>query len=132
FEPLGELNTALSDSVPRLSDDELTIYFHREDRVNDNFGNAELYVATRTNTTIDGKRAPFGPPHRIFPTIAGGRSAMVTRDGRRLYFTYGAGTTNRRQIWLSERQVLTEDFSTGRVIMEAVNDSLMAPFVTSE
>lgn len=104
--PVTPLNsTTLGDLYLRLSADELTAYFSRQDP------DEILYVATRPSTT-----APFSTPIKL-PITGNGTeettSATVTADGLTLYFTSNrTGTLGARDIYRATRTVTTVNFGT--------------------
>ncbi len=104
--PVSTLNsTTLGDLYLRMSADELTAYFSRQDP------DEILYVATRPSTT-----APFSTPIKL-PITGNGTeettSATVTADGLTLYFTSNRpGTLGGRDIYRATRLVTTANFGT--------------------
>jgi hypothetical protein len=101
--PVSAFNTAATETFLRLSNDELTAYFSRQEP------DEILYVATRASTT-----GPFSMPTTL--TINGNgtletTSATVTADGLALYFTSNRpGTLGSRDIYRATRAVTTANF----------------------
>lgn len=111
---ITELNTSLNEGSPRLSDDELTLYFDAE-RPADGPG-FDVYAATRTS--LD---APFGAPVKIpgvRPTAAGFNvyAPNVSSDGKSIVYSLhdtGAGNVN---IMKATRASVSVPFGVGAAI----------------
>jgi hypothetical protein len=125
FRPIAELNTLADEGVPRLSPDELSIYFQRDDFD----GGAAIFLATRPD-----KEASFAvPPTQLFPEIPGARMAMASSNGLRLYFSSGVGFDDGYTLRLAERTTPTSPFGNVRVLFQnPANESFAMPFVVEE
>jgi hypothetical protein len=103
--PVSALNTTANETYMRLSADELTAYFARQET------EYILYVTTRPSTT-----APFSVPTKVTITGNGANettSPTVTSDGLTMYFTSNrTGTMGGRDIYRATRAVTTVDFGS--------------------
>jgi hypothetical protein len=102
---VSPLNSAGNETFLRLSNDELTAYFARQNP------DEVVQVATRPSTT-----APFSAPAPL-PITGNGTlettSPTVTADGLTMYFTSSrTGTLGARDIWRATRTVTTTNFGT--------------------
>ncbi len=101
---ITELDTPVVETVPRLTHDELTIYFTR----NNGSGTVDaLYVATRSSRT-----GAFGPamPLALNTTNGDNDDATVTGDGLTLYFGSTRGGLLGPNIFMATRPSTSADF----------------------
>jgi Tol biopolymer transport system component len=123
--PVTGLNSAANETYLRMSPDELTAYFARQEP------DEILYVATRPSTT-----APFSTPVKLVITGNGTletTSASVTADGLTMYFTSNrTGTLGGRDIYRATRAATTTNFGsitqlTALSSASAENDAYVLP-----
>lgn len=107
--PLEELNTAGFEVAPRLTADELFIFF--------SIGH-EVRQARRTNRTLR-----FGPPVTIFDLADGDGDPMVNGDGLRLYFTSRRAGSAGLDIWFATRQTVDMPFGSPTNLGLTVNST---------
>jgi hypothetical protein len=115
FEPLSELNTDADEALPRLSRDELSIYFYRED----DDGSTHILEAARPTTT-----APFGKPSTLFSGIEGARQASPSANLLRVYFGSGEEPLSLR---LAERASVDAPFATSKIVVDAGANGYSTP-----
>jgi hypothetical protein len=100
---IAELNTSASESDPRLTHDELTMYFTR---ISGSTAD-DIWVATRSSKT-----APFGAPTKLaIDTTGSENTATVTGDDLTLYFTTSRSTPG-PAIFMATRPSTSVDFGT--------------------
>jgi hypothetical protein len=102
---LGAVNTSAAEQHPRLSPDELTVYFQRA------VANAgwDLFVAKRASVT-----AAFDPPTPIaeLDTASNEADLSVTPDGLRAFFASDrAGGLGGYDIWQASRDAASSTFA---------------------
>ncbi len=122
--PLDELNTSLDDHLPRLSPDELTIYFS-SDRGQFWTGqeqDGDIWMATR-----DATAEPFGTPQFLGGINSGeyeGASA-ITDDGLTLYFTSSrTGGVGNDDLWVATRTTATSQFRNVQNMGTPINSNV--------
>jgi hypothetical protein len=106
FTPLSELNTTSDEELPRLSPDELSIYFFA-----DLDTDTQIFRAGRPNLT-----SPFAAPTRVLAAVSDVGEAFPSADGLRLYYAMGSDNLS---ITLAERTATTDPFAGTRVIVAA-------------
>lgn len=101
---IAELNTSNFEAMPRLSPDELAIYFHSQ-RAGGS-GDRDLWTATRTSTT-----APFGTPVNLtqLNTTAADRDPAPAGDG--LAIVFSSARTGSLDLYGATRASLAQPFS---------------------
>ncbi len=123
--PGADLNTAATESGPRLTADQLGLYFNRNPG---SVGQWDIYLATRAQVGDD-----FGVPRPVAginASTTNETSPTVTADGLTMYLDSSAGNGN---LVVSTRANLSVDFSAP-VPVSAVNtsDTDRAPYVLPE
>lgn len=110
-ENLGSpINTEYCESIPTISDDNLSLYFTSISSPN-GFGPADICVSTRE--TMD---APWNPPRKLGPTINSGRwqhMGSLSADGLELYLASNRpslGWNSDYDIWVSRRDARQDDW----------------------
>jgi hypothetical protein len=111
FNPINELNTPDDEELPRLTRDELSIYYYAQ--YDD--GGATMHRADRTNAT-----SAFGAASVFLQDVSGGRQAFPTADPLRLYFAVQNGNDfSSFDIHIAERGAATDSFKPGRSVLAA-------------
>ena len=108
---IAELSTAADDLFPRLTPDELTVYFERyngPDAGSGGKGGSDLLVATRASATTPFGAATFltsvnGPSNDFDPSVTGDDLTLFFSSTR----TGGAGNTD---LWVATRSDTSSDF----------------------
>lgn len=108
-QPIAELNAGPLDSRPRLSPDELTVYFYSTR--SGGAGDRDLYVAKRTSTS-----QPFGTPANLgeLNTGSSDRDPAASADGRIIVFS--STRAGEHDVWIAERASTSVAFGSVQAI----------------
>ncbi len=120
--PIRELNTDDDEALPRLTPDELSIYFYRADFD----GGSQMLVADRATLGV-----PFGAPRPVLTQPEGPRMPAPSSDGRRLYFAVGVGD-NLLVLWTAERAKLADPFGNARPLVGGTTEAVSSPVLADE
>ena len=103
-----------------ISADELSIYFE-SDR-SGGYGNADLWVATRTTTDEEwGQSVNLGS---VVNSSSQDNSPSISADGLSLYFSSNrSGTVGNMDLWVSSRETTADDWGTPSNLGPVVNSS---------
>ncbi len=111
---IAELNTAANDLFPRMTHDELSLYFERyasaDAGVPGQQGGSDLLVATRASVG-----APFGAPTLLksINTAANDFDPTVTGDALTIFFASNRGNgVGNADLWMATRADTTSAFGT--------------------
>ncbi len=126
---IGGLAPSTWTACPRLSPDELTIYFEGMGGALTDAGHTDLYTATRSTTSVT-----FGIPQLIgVNTNNGEYNASVTSDGLTLFFTTWTPSAH---VWFATRMSTLAGFTGGSelagVASSNTSDNDAFPFVTAD
>ena len=128
--PLTGFATAGSEGVPRLTPDELELYF------NGVLGSDTAYTIYRAQR--DTTSQPFGPPLALtrLHTAAGEYDPTVTSDGLNLFFRSSLVATEGLHLYVSVRDSRFGEFGAPSEVANAhsptVTDNDVQPFVTAD
>ena len=119
IDPIRELNDPSDQNLPRLSRDELTIYYFGENEAD---GGAHIHQARRP--AID---QPFGAPTILFGDIPGATDPSLSANQLRLYFSIGdVGPNPKFGLALAERPTADAAFTTSRVLVPTGGSAAVA------
>jgi Tol biopolymer transport system component len=127
---ITELSTTEHDLFPRLTHDELTVYFERYPSADAGIGSSDIYVATRASLA-----APFGAATKLPGGINGSSNEFdpsVTADNLTLFFASNRAGSAGVDIWMSTRADTASPFGAPATIAidTAVNEH--SPYVLAD
>ncbi len=137
---IASLSTPDHESLARLTDDQLTVFFEAvrlpsSDAGSDSGvdGSAPHHLYTATRATQD---APFGPV-TLVPGVGGAdedRAPSVTSDLLTIFFSRRTFDDDSIDIYKAERSSVTDPFDTGSAIanLDVPTDSEITPFVRGD